>query len=98
MDKSPYRECPGFEKCSAPRCPLDPEVDTFKRLSGEDKCRAQKPTRTRIGKRYPEVLIYQGLTKKEFNGIKKWEGLGVTQKELILETLAKTKRCPKVGI
>ena len=67
----PMYECPQFNHCSAPRCPLDPDIDLrSQRYPEEDKCKAQKPTRVRIGLKHSEVLPHKGLTKKEYNGLK----------------------------
>lgn len=71
----PYHECPRFDNCGAPKCPLDPEMMSRNRYPGEEKCKAQKPTRYKIGKKYPELLKYQGLTTKE------WLGMNMSQEE-----------------
>ena len=68
--KKPYEECPSFNVCSAPKCPLDPDISLRNKLSGEDKCTAQKPTRIRIGLKHPQLLQFKGLTKREYNGMK----------------------------
>ena len=72
----PYEECPSFNTCSAPKCPLDPDIDSrVRRLEGEEKCKAQKPTRIKIGEKYPNLLPYGGLTKREWSGKKLSEKL-----------------------
>jgi len=100
--KSPYEECPSFIRCSAPLCPLDPDIAIRIKLSDEEKCRANKPTRIRIGSKYPELLPFQGFTKREFLGKKHWEDKTeaekVAQRELFLTTRAKWQKSIKRGI
>jgi len=82
----PMCECPSFNVCSAPKCPLDPNIDLrSRRLPDEDKCKAQKPTRLKIGKKYLQLLPYKGLTKKEWAGIKSWHTLTDVQRKKIVE-------------
>ena len=74
----PYHECPSFERCSCNNCPLDPDASVVGGeyrfgLPGEDKCRAYKPTRIRIGSKYPHILKYKGLTSREYQSKKQWE-------------------------
>ena len=77
----PYRECPSFGKYSANICPLDPEQHLRTYIKGEDKCRTEKPTRMKIGSKYPDVLPYQGLTKREFKGRERWNALTPQERE-----------------
>ena len=79
MNRLPYHECPSFIKCACNNCPLDPEASAVGgkehfRLKNEEKCRAYKPTRKKIGQKYPEMLKYQGLTAKEYIGKRLSEG------------------------
>ena len=71
--KNPMEECPSFNACGAPRCPLDPDYSIRIRYPEEDKCRAHKPTRNRIALKYPELLPNKGFTPKEASG-KKLQG------------------------
>lgn len=67
---NPMEECPQFNYCSAPLCPLDPDIDLrSRRYPEEDKCKAQKPTRIKIGLKHSQVLPRYGLTKREYNGL-----------------------------
>jgi len=73
LNRMPYRECPSFEACSCNNCPLDPEASTIGGkerfgLKNEEKCKAHKPTRKRIGEKYSQLLKYQGLTSRENAG------------------------------
>ena len=87
----PYHECPSFINCSCNICPLDPLVGQRTSLPGEEKCKAYKPTRFKIGSKYPELLPFQGLTSREFNGKKRWEALSTSDKAII------TARASKLG-
>ena len=71
MRNTPLEKCPRFEFCSAPKCPLDPEYHKRDpRLAGEEHCKAQKRTRLRIAKEYPEGLLpYAGYTGREYSGL-----------------------------
>ncbi len=85
----PYCECPSFLKCSAPRCPLDPEIADRIRYPEEEKCKANKPTRTKIGSKYPELLKYQGLTSREWLGKQRWANLTPAKRDEIATAGAK---------
>ena len=75
-EQHPYYECPRFENCSAPKCPLDPSHNERVSYPKEEKCLAQKRTRIKVGVKYPEVLKYKGLTGREYNGYKNAGRLG----------------------
>ncbi len=61
----PFVECTSFDRCSAPKCPLDPGADRRDELAGEPQCVATRRTREAIAARYPELLPGGGLTKRE---------------------------------
>ena len=84
-----YHECPSFERCSCNACPLDPlrEQEGRIRLFKEDKCVAHKPTRFKIGSKYPNLLPEQGLTKQEWAG-KKCSNFLKTQKNGIFQAIS----------
>lgn len=87
---TPMQECPSFNDCSAPKCPLDSDIDERSpRLPGEDKCKAHKPTRQRIARKYSELLPYKGLTKKEYTGRQIWDRKSPEEKKIIAEQGAK---------
>ena len=69
--KNPYEDCPKFEICSAPKCPLDPfYIQRSRRLQNEEKCMARKSTRLKIASTYNDIkLAYGGLTKAEHSGM-----------------------------
>jgi hypothetical protein len=68
MKNQLFSECPRFGNCSVNNCPLHskyPKLST--RLDDpEIKCKAQKPARIRIAKRYPGILKLNGLNIKEY--------------------------------
>ena len=47
MENLTYSQCPKFQKCNAPICPIDPEWQKRKHISGDRVCfyltEAQKP-------------------------------------------------------
>lgn len=61
----PARECPSFQRCAAPLCPLDPDMEKRVGLEGEEECRATRRTREAIAARYPGVLKTGGLKASE---------------------------------
>ena len=69
----PYQECPRFNKCSVPKCPLDPEYHLRDgKLKGEDVCGVNKVIRLRIAKKYKDLYIlpYYGYTANEYKGLR----------------------------
>ena len=87
----PYHECPSFLNCSVNVCPLDPNASDRNRITGEPKCRAEKPTRMRIGAKYPDLLRFVGLTRREFLARKAWDALPTDKKEIRLQGLIKAR-------
>ena len=82
--KLPYHECSSFNLCSVNVCPLDPFSNEKEILPGEDKkCRGEKPMRQRIALKYPNLLPYQGLTKRQFEARQKWDALPPEKKEFL---------------
>lgn len=77
--KEPHHECIGFLNCSCNACPLDPLTESMgrKRLIGEKKCVAHKPTRFKIGNKYHNLLPHRGLTKQEWLG----ENMGQAERD-----------------
>ena len=88
----PYRECPSFNKCSANVCPLDPEQHLRTHVKGEEVCHAEKPTRMRIGAKYPDLLKERGLTHREFQARERESALTPQQRELRLQRLTKARK------
>src|SRR5512139_330647 len=52
--KPPFHWCPRFERCSANRCPFDPEIGKKGTLRGEERCRLAKSRRMRLWDTLPE--------------------------------------------
>ncbi len=70
--------CPRFDRCSVPVCPLDPSQDERDILPGEPKCALPKAKRYAIGK--DSDLPRKGLTKREWAGLTRWQGLSEAEK------------------
>jgi len=94
--KPPFHLCPRFEKCSANRCPFDPEIEGKKTLRGEEKCRLAKPRRMRLWEGLPEekktLLPYQGMFKGEFSARQRWDNLPEEEKARRTARLVKFKK------
>ena len=88
----PYHECPSFVKCSCNVCPLDPLAHQKERLPGEEGCKAEKPTRMRIGEKYPDLLKETGLTHREFQARERQNALTPEQRELQLQACIKARK------
>lgn len=88
--------CPRFKFCNAPICPLDYFQEERVKLGGEDKCALSKSIRKRIGKE--TALKYQGMTRREWTGMKIWEAKSDEEKREIVEKgknqLAKLRQNP----
>lgn len=93
----PYAECPHFKKCSCNICPLDPFSFEKDRLPDEEKCKAYKPTRFKIGSKYPNLLKYQGLTKREWLGMHMSEAERVKRRKRFLQLGIKRQNASKKG-
>ncbi len=64
----PYHECNQFNICSANRCPLGPLILERDFIKNEGKCISRKSSRVKIGSKYPDILKYQGLRTREWQG------------------------------
>ena len=56
--------CPKFSICSAPKCPLDNEIDRKISYQEDPKCTLSRKRRLEIGMN--SCLPYKGLTKQEY--------------------------------
>lgn len=83
-DLTIIKRCPRFEFCSAPRCPLDPLMQTRFRFPEEQKCTLGKSIRLKLG----NELQNKGLFPKELGGIKSWNSRTPESKESTLKYLA----------
>ncbi len=95
INKQPYHECPSFDRCSANKCPLDPDIDLRDSAPGDRKCKGEKPTRIKIGSKYPELLPYKGLTKREYQGLQRWNSLSTAERGVQLQRLSKRIKVAK---
>jgi len=77
------QRCPRFQFCNAPICPLDYFQDERTKLEGDEKCVLAKSIRKRIGK--GTALKYQGMTRKEYAGMKIWNDKSDEEKRGIVE-------------
>ena len=61
------KQCPRFDFCSVPICPLDEDKDERIYLRGEPKCTLGKVYRLRYGKDLP----WKGMFPREFSAWKR---------------------------
>ncbi len=87
----PLYECPKFDLCSVNKCVLDLNYPNLyiDKTDTERICKLNKNKRIIIASRYPGLLKYQGLTKKEFAGKMRWEKMEPETKDKILSTIKK---------
>lgn len=62
------RQCPHFQTCSVPYCPLDEFAD-YRHTKDKRGCKVKKSVRMRLGKN----MKTKGLSKPERAGLKAWE-------------------------
>ena len=79
------RQCPRFERCDVPICPLDLNQDNRTNLSGEKRCTLAKSYRLRIGK--SAGLPKKGLTRREHASRLRWESLNEFEKKRRIDNL-----------
>ena len=96
--KMPYYECPRFQRCNANVCPLDPLSDEKETLKGEEVCKVEKPTRLRIGSKYPDLVVRVGYKKREFQAKQAWDRLTDEQKMSFSQQGIKALKSLKTGI
>lgn len=94
--KPPFHWCPRFDKCSANRCPFDPEIEGKTTLKGEEKCKLAKSKRMRLWDSLSEdkkaFLPYCGMFKREFLARKRWQDLPEEEKEKRTARLVKFQK------
>jgi len=71
-------QCPSFNTCNAPKCPLDPLINKRVYLTGDETCKARQITRFNIGEN--SKLKYKGLFKGEWQFF--IEGIGECAKSM----------------
>jgi hypothetical protein len=75
--KSPAKDCPRFNSCSANNCPLDqsyPKITTDPN-DREVACPMEKGVRVRISTKHPGVLKLSGLTTREWAAKVRYDSL-----------------------
>jgi hypothetical protein len=85
--------CSRFDSCSAPKCPLDPLIDSRSENDWDPVCGMAKATRHKYWESMPEdlrkVLPFQGYFRAEYNRMeaarKRWESLSDDEKSRIRE-------------
>lgn len=82
------KTCPRFRTCSAPACPLDLRQSVRPVYPGEPVCRLSKRIRRGLAK--GTALPHGGLTGREAEGEKRWQGKTEEERHAVLERLAKT--------
>jgi hypothetical protein len=89
-------DCPRFDFCDVPKCPLDMDIKLRVSVSGDKKCTMEKNVRLQIGKKWGLPKI--GLTDAEYAGKIKFEALSKEEKEKLAErgriALKSLKRSP----
>jgi len=97
--------CPIWDWCNAPKCPLDPLIDKRYEEPGDPKCALSKNKRHKIWQGLSEdlkqCLPYQGYTKKEYAtiqaGLKSYYGVSEEERKKKLANLKPFKRGDKNG-
>lgn len=87
------KHCSRFDSCDAPKCPLDPLIDSRLDLEGNDKCGMAKATRHRYWESMPDrlkrYLPYEGYFRTELTRMstarRKWDSLTEEEKSIIKE-------------
>lgn len=72
------KQCPRFDRCSVPICPLDLLQEDRTRLAEEPMCGLPKNRRLQIG--VDAELPRQGLTKREWAAKQRWESQSEDEK------------------
>ena len=84
------RQCPRYERCSVPICPLDLLQDSRTRLAGEPVCTLPKSKRLHIGQ--GSKLPRQGLTKQEWAARIRWQSLTEAERQCRIAKLRPFRR------
>lgn len=72
------KQCPRFEQCCVPNCPLDLLQEQRAHLKGEALCPLSKTKRHQLGK--DTALPRQGLTKREWAAHQRWKELSASDR------------------
>lgn len=64
------KQCPRFNKCGCPICPLDTDMEKRVYIKSEEKCTLARSLRQRLGRNVP----WRGLFPRELAGLSSWAG------------------------
>jgi hypothetical protein len=99
------KECPRFDTCAAPRCPLDPMGRRCVELPGADQCGARRFDREAIALRHPGLLPDGGLTTDEIGreargskGRERWAAMTAQEQAAQRARLTQNKGIVNAGI
>ena len=92
--------CSRFDSCSAPKCPLDTQIDQVIEIDGDPRCGMARATRHRYWESMPEdlrkALPFQGYFESEFHRImaarERWESLPEDRKAEVRERMRNARR------
>lgn len=81
-DKQPYELCPRYAFCNVNNCPLDPAYPgrTTHPDDEDKKCTLPKTYRVKVAGDFPGILQYEGMTPREYAGLKAWENKSQEEK------------------
>lgn len=87
----PFESCPRWHHCSVNNCPLSPEYpDGYTHPEDpEKKCTLPKSYRRKVAEKSPGILRFEGLTPKEFTGMKAWLNRPSNEREETITMLKK---------
>lgn len=90
-------QCPRWETCSVPICPLDLSMEHRHKAPGDPSCPMRKSIRLRIG---AQPVVYQGeeyylphrgMTGREWEGFQKWAKKSPEEREAVKARLKATQ-------
>ena len=84
MPTEPMYKCPNFQKCNAPKCPLDPDMSARIKLPEDPVCTLDKKTRMEVGK----DLENKGLFSSELRSYKGWRNRSAEGRSKTLQNIA----------
>ena len=81
----PYQECPQYDTCSVNNCPLHPDYPNLPTCpqDPEKVCKTRRSSREAIAARYPGVLRFNGLLRKDIRrdmARERWNALPAEEK------------------
>jgi len=85
------QQCPKWDHCNAPKCPLDPFINLRYEEPGDPKCKLSRNKRHEIWENLPadlkKCLPFQGYFEKEYNYRKRFFGMTEGQKQELISRL-----------